>query len=82
MTKQTFTLTVGPDMELNVLADNSGRLWNGFPVPILTAEQAEIVGRALGETLTAGPADGLTWETPDYEVVRGDGRVVRVTVPE
>jgi hypothetical protein len=58
----TFTLTIGPDVALTIRAEDSGRIWNGFAVPILTAEQAAIVGAAIGEPLTAGPSEGLTWE--------------------
>lgn len=63
MTKQTFTLTIGRDVELTVMAEDSHRMWNGFAVPILTADQAAIVGAAINEpNLAAGESDGLQWE--------------------
>ena len=58
-----FTLPLGIGVELRVWAEDSDRTWNGFAVPILTSDQAEIVGRAIGESdLLAGASDGLTWE--------------------
>lgn len=62
MTKQTFTLTIGPDVELNVVAEDSGRMWNGYAVPVLTREQADVVGAAICDHLDVGPSEGLTWE--------------------
>lgn len=61
MTKQSFSLTVAADTELVIRAEDSGRTWNGYAVPILTAEQALIVSAALCEHIDAGPAEGLTW---------------------
>lgn len=58
-----FTLTVGPDVELHIVAEDSGRTWNGFAVPILTNDQAAIVGHAIGEPdMLGGESDGLQWE--------------------
>lgn len=68
MTKQTFRLTLDTDVELVIRAEDSGRTWNGYAVPILTAEQAAIVGVATLDHLDAGPCEGLTWER-DAETV-------------
>lgn len=58
-----FSLTIGTDVELVVVARHSGRKWNGFDVPVLTADQAALVGTAIGESdSAAGESDGLQWE--------------------
>jgi len=62
MTTRTYSLTLDNGSDLTITAEDAGRTWNGWAVPILTTEQAATVGRAIGESLTAGPADGLTWE--------------------
>jgi hypothetical protein len=60
---QTFTLPIGTGIELHLLAEDSGRTWNGYAVPILTDQQAATVGAAIGEAdLQAGESDGLQWE--------------------
>ena len=58
-----FTLPLGNGVELRVWAEDSGRTWNGFAAPILTAAQAIIVGDALHvPDFIAGESSGLTWE--------------------
>jgi hypothetical protein len=55
-----------------VHAPDSGRTWNGFAVPVLTAVQAVFVARFVHEPpIPAGPSEGLQWarlpETSDPE---------------
>lgn len=60
---QTFTLPMGTGIEIRILAEDSGRKWNGYAVPVLTQQQADVVGYALGEKdWLAGESDGLQWE--------------------
>lgn len=75
-TFDAFTLSIGPEIELKITAPNSGRTWNGHAVPILSAEQAAIIGPAIGEPdLQAGESDGLTW-------TRADNTRHETTLPE
>ncbi len=71
--KRVFTLTLAADVDLVVRAEDAGRLWNGWAVPILTDEQAAFVGVALGEPeLKAGPCDGLCWEGASVKLSERD----------
>src|SRR5665213_2613010 len=60
--RRTFSLTMGVNVELRIVSVDSGKTWNGYAVPILTAAQAEAVGFALGEPyIVAGESAGLAW---------------------
>lgn len=57
-----FSLTLDSGAEFTIDAEDSGRTWNGFPVPILTAEQAAVVAETIGDPyMVTGEASGLTW---------------------
>jgi hypothetical protein len=60
--KRVFILTVAAGAELSIVAEDSGQTWNGYPVPVLTAEQAAIVSAATLDHIEPGPCAGLTWE--------------------
>lgn len=58
-----FRLCIGDGVDLIVTAPDSRRTWNGHAVPILTQNQACIVGHAIDEDdWSAGESDGLQWE--------------------
>lgn len=59
--EQTFSLTLESG-DFTIRAADSGRTWNGYAVPLLTAEQAAQVADAIGEPVQAGESAGLTWE--------------------
>lgn len=60
---QTFTLTIAAGVVVHVLAEDGGRTWNGYAVPVLNAQQATLVGQMLGEhDWLPGESDGLCWE--------------------
>lgn len=61
----TFALTNEHGETLQLRALDTGRTWNGFPVPLLSQLQAQIIGLFIGEDMNAGPADGLTWARID-----------------
>lgn len=62
MTKHQFSLSIGVDIAITIQAEDSGRTWNGHAVPVLTDDQAAIIGAAIGEPdMAAGESDGLSW---------------------